>query len=392
MSVDLSIDICGVGLRNPFILSSATPTKTAKNIKKGIDSGWAGAVMKTLVPFDYARAYPRPRFKIYWLKDQGDYPNIIPRSLSITDIEEGSHLSPEDYTEELNKAKKLVGEDGLIIGSVTASDMETWEKYIDLMNSSKADMVELNFSCPYAGEPGSKEKGIKFGWSLMYMAEEVIKLAKKKSAIPFSTKISSQTGEVDKWAVEFEKAGTQCLTLSHRISTIDIDIETSKPIPFGCIIGFGGPYLVGFSLKWIVKSAMETEVPIMANMGMLEWSDVNFWISEVTKFMKKNGYNSLNEIKGSVLDHIISPSSVKRGNQGYYAIVDEQKCTGCGICKRTCFYFALEIHEGKAKVNLRNCDGCGLCREVCPEDAITVEKISDNDLHPRPDTKEWKEF
>jgi len=415
MSVDLSIDICGVGLKNPFILSSATPTKTAKNIKKGIDSGWAGAVMKTLVPFDYAREYPRPRFKIYWLKDQGGYPNIIPRSLSITDIEEGSHLSPEDYTEELNKAKKLVGEDGVIIGSVTASDMETWEKYIDLINSSKADMVELNFSCPYAGEPGSKEKSIKFGWSLMYMAEEVIKLAKKKSAIPFSTKISSQTGEVDKWAVEFEKAGTRCLTLSHRISTIDIDIETSKPIPFGCIIGFGGPYLVGFSLKWIVKSAMETKVPIMANMGMLEWSDaikyimagasaiqscsavmvrgyeiVNYWISEVTKFMKKNGCNSLNEIKGSVLDNIISPSSVKRGNQGYYAIVDKQKCTGCGICKRTCFYFALEIHEGKAKVNLRNCDGCGLCREVCPEDAITVEKISDNDLYPRPDTKEWK--
>jgi len=57
MSVDLSIDICGVGLKNPFILSSATPTKTAKNIKKGIDSGWAGAVMKTLVPFDYAREY-----------------------------------------------------------------------------------------------------------------------------------------------------------------------------------------------------------------------------------------------------------------------------------------------------------------------------------------------
>ena len=50
--------------------------------------------------------------------------------------------------------------------------------------------------------------------------EEAIKLARKKSAMPFSTKISSQTGEVDEWAVKFEKAGAPCLTLSHRISFI----------------------------------------------------------------------------------------------------------------------------------------------------------------------------
>ena len=107
----------------------------------------------------------------------------------------------------------------------------------------------------------------------MYMAEEAIKLARKKSAIPFSTKISSQTGEVDEWAVKFEKAGTQCLTLSHRISFIDFDIETAKPIPFPCILGFGGPYLVGFSLKYIAKFAPKVSVPIIANLGMLEWTD-----------------------------------------------------------------------------------------------------------------------
>lgn len=418
MSVDLSVEICGINFKNPFILSSATPTKNAKNIKKGIESGWAGAVMKTLVPVEYARIYPRPRFKIYWLKDQGGYPKIIPRSFSITDIEEGSHLNPEDYVKELNEAKKLVGEEGVIIGSITASDLETWEKYMDLINSSKADMVELNFSCPYAGEPGAKRSGVKLGWSLMYMAEEVIRLASKKSAIPFSPKISSQTGEVDKWAVEFESAGAPCLTLSHRISSLDIDIETAKPVPFGCIIGFGGPYLIGFSLKWIVKSALETKAPIIACMGMLEWSDaikyvmagatviescsavmvrgydiVESWVTKVAKFMQEHGYYSINDLKGKSLQHLVSPSSVKRGKQGYYAVVDDRKCNGCGICKKTCFYFAIDLKERKAKVNLENCDGCGLCHEVCPEDAISVKKLSDRDLFPRPDSKPYhKEF
>ena len=103
---DLSVEMCGLNFKNPFILSSATPTKTAKNIKKGIDSGWAGAVMKMLSPYEHTRVYPRPRFKLYWLKDQGGYPEIIPRSFVVTDIEEASHLSPEDYVKELNDAKK----------------------------------------------------------------------------------------------------------------------------------------------------------------------------------------------------------------------------------------------------------------------------------------------
>ncbi|MGQ9543795.1 MAG: hypothetical protein ACUVTM_06915 [Candidatus Bathyarchaeia archaeon] len=34
MTVDLSTKICSVEFKNPFILSSATPTKTAINIQR----------------------------------------------------------------------------------------------------------------------------------------------------------------------------------------------------------------------------------------------------------------------------------------------------------------------------------------------------------------------
>ncbi len=414
MPVDLSSDICGVHFTNPFILSSATPTKTAKNILRGIEAGWGGAVVKALSPLDYNRLYPRPRFKIYWLKDQGAYPKILPRALTITDIEESSHLAPEDWVKELDEAKKLAGDEAVIIGQITAGDMETWESYIELVNGSRADMLELNFSCPYAGEPGTQKKGEKIGWPLMYMAEEVIRLAKRKCAIPFSPKISSQTGEVDEWATRFESAGAPCLTLSHRISTLDIDIKTAKPVPFGCIMGFGGPYLVGFSLKWIAKTAPKVNVPIMSNMGMLEWSDavkyimvgasavqscsavmvqgydvVKPWLTMLSKFMEEQGYSSIKEMKGLALPHIVPPSMVERGNEGVYAVVNPSKCTGCGICKRCCFYFAIDLKSGKADVDLKKCDGCGLCQEVCPEDAIEAKKIADRDIYPRPDSKPY---
>jgi len=408
LSVDLSVDVCSVHFRNPFVLSSATPTMTALNIKRGIEAGFSGAVMKTLFPAEHSRVYARPRFKVYWLKDQPGYPQKIPRSYTITAIEDASDLNPEDYEKEVNETKKLIGEDGVLVASIMASDMETWEKYMELVNGTKADMVEFNFACPYAGEPGTKEKGPKLGWSLMDMGEEVLRLAKRKLSIPFSPKISSQTGDVANWATKFEASGAPLLTVSHRISGIYIDIETGRPAPFGCMTGFGGPYLIGFSLKWVAKTAPKVKVPIMAGMGVYDWADVvrflmvgasvvqtcsavmiqgydivKAWSAMMSEFMKAHGYSSIKDMKGIALPYIVPPDKVERGAPGVYAVVDKQKCDGCAICKRSCFHFAIELAAEKVDVDLRKCAGCGLCSELCPKDAISIKKLANMDLYPR---------
>ncbi len=53
--------------------------------------------------------------------------------------------------------------------------------------------------------------------------------------------------------------------------------------------------------------------------------------------------------------------------------IDEEKCTGCGLCIPNCAEGALQIIDGKAKlVSEKFCDGLGACLGNCPEDAITV--------------------
>lgn len=55
--------------------------------------------------------------------------------------------------------------------------------------------------------------------------------------------------------------------------------------------------------------------------------------------------------------------------------IDEELCTGCGICVTPCAEGAIEIVDGKAKVVKEQlCDGAGFCLAVCPEGALTVEK------------------
>jgi Pyruvate/2-oxoacid:ferredoxin oxidoreductase delta subunit len=54
--------------------------------------------------------------------------------------------------------------------------------------------------------------------------------------------------------------------------------------------------------------------------------------------------------------------------------IDEELCTGCGLCVTPCAEGAIEIVDGKAKVIKEElCDGAGFCLAVCPEGALTVE-------------------
>jgi ferredoxin len=55
--------------------------------------------------------------------------------------------------------------------------------------------------------------------------------------------------------------------------------------------------------------------------------------------------------------------------------IDEEKCTGCGICKNACHEGAIEILNGKAKLVRENfCDGFGDCLPACPAEAISFEE------------------
>lgn len=55
--------------------------------------------------------------------------------------------------------------------------------------------------------------------------------------------------------------------------------------------------------------------------------------------------------------------------------IDEEKCTGCGLCTQACHQGALQLVNGKAKlIAASQCDGLGICLPVCPNGAITLEE------------------
>lgn len=55
--------------------------------------------------------------------------------------------------------------------------------------------------------------------------------------------------------------------------------------------------------------------------------------------------------------------------------IDEDKCTGCGLCAEACHEGAIGMVDGKAKLLREDyCDGLGDCLPVCPTGAISFEE------------------
>jgi ferredoxin len=61
-------------------------------------------------------------------------------------------------------------------------------------------------------------------------------------------------------------------------------------------------------------------------------------------------------------------------HKGHYAaLVDSQKCSGCGTCETVCPFKAASLlqDESRATIDLEVCFGCGVCINRCPEGAIS---------------------
>jgi len=50
--------------------------------------------------------------------------------------------------------------------------------------------------------------------------------------------------------------------------------------------------------------------------------------------------------------------------------VNEDMCTGCGVCVEECPVDAMSVVGDTARINDEECIRCGRCHDVCPEEAV----------------------
>jgi MinD superfamily P-loop ATPase len=71
--------------------------------------------------------------------------------------------------------------------------------------------------------------------------------------------------------------------------------------------------------------------------------------------------------------HLLLEPVVRQKNEfwsGQVAVIDQEKCTQCGLCQELCHFEAIKDFT----VDPVSCEGCGFCSHICPVDAVTMKE------------------
>jgi electron transport complex protein RnfB len=78
-------------------------------------------------------------------------------------------------------------------------------------------------------------------------------------------------------------------------------------------------------------------------------------------------------------------------NSAYYAQIDPDSCSACGICKdERCQVDAVAEGDDGYRIVREKCIGCGLCVSTCPSEAISLRRKPEGEILPPPrDEMDW---
>lgn len=85
------------------------------------------------------------------------------------------------------------------------------------------------------------------------------------------------------------------------------------------------------------------------------------------------------EAAGAMAGEFVKLGTIEFG--GIVAEVEQEKCSACLTCVRTCPYEAPFIGKaGKAEIRVQGCQGCGTCVGICPSKAIELHHYTDEQV------------
>jgi MinD superfamily P-loop ATPase len=81
------------------------------------------------------------------------------------------------------------------------------------------------------------------------------------------------------------------------------------------------------------------------------------------------------DVDAANLELVLSPELIETHDftGGSVAIVDQERCNGCGVCEQVCRFDAIQSTTNGYRVEPIACDGCAACVYQCPEEAIHMQ-------------------
>jgi dihydropyrimidine dehydrogenase (NAD+) subunit PreA len=395
---DLSIPFCGLELENPFILSAAPSTDELDIVRRGLQMGWAGAVLKTtsMAGTPVSLTYP---MMTGWREGEQ-------RLLGMGNIDLISVYHIDEIVSRVKILKKEFPRK-LIAVSMMGQSREAWQTLASTLHKAGVDLIECSFSCPQ-GSMGEEP-----GKMLAQSPEATERVARwvKEAAdtTPVLIKITPMVTDIADIARAVEKAGCDGVTAANSFpSLMGVNLRTFVPEPdiggYSTFSGYTGQAIKPLTLYTVTRIAQATKLSISGNGGISNWHDaaevmavgagcvqlctavmhygfqiIDDLTSGLSHLLDDTCLANVSELVGRALPSIRDHDSLPR--QKVRSHINEQTCIRCNVCYLACRdggHMAIEYRgqEQIPRVLEDKCVGCGLCAQVCPVvDCITMEPV-----------------
>lgn len=390
---DLRVNFLGIEFKNPVLASSAEPTASLSNMRKVIESGAGGLVVKTLTDSEsLKRLSLQTRWRFLDEKHQvcaGE----VPRLFTLYGRAGLQDKDTNAWLQDIEQARAIADSEGcVIIGSIASTDTPGWVKLGKMMAETGVRMMELNFGCPHPSQMEDTKTGMLVGQD-KELAAEIVRAVTQNISIPIIAKLTPQVADMTEVARAVMEVGASAVNIMNRFVGFCVDTERAEPLIYGTA-GVGGPWVKPLTLRWVYQVYKDLGIPITGSNGAYDAQDIaEFmmagattvqmcsvimaqgygWIAKTirgfSEFLDSQGYKTAQEIVGLAAKKTLSYAEMERFPKES-AEVDENLCTLCEKCVDTCFYNAIKIEGNRLVID--GCRGCGICTCICPAGAMSL--------------------
>ena len=219
---DLSIEIDGLRLANPFVVGSGPPGTNANVISKAFKEGWGGVIAKTIsLEADKIRNVA-PRYARMRASESREV-------IGWENIELISDRPFETWLDEFKRIKDAWPESVLIASIMEEFRKDAWHEIVERCQEVGVDAFELNFSCPH-GLP-ERKMGSAMGQDAS-LVTQVCEWVAEVSVIPVWAKMTPNITHIEEPARAALEAGCDGVSAINTIlSVMGVDLDTLRPQP-----------------------------------------------------------------------------------------------------------------------------------------------------------------
>lgn len=252
--MELAINLAGIKLRNPTMLSSGILGISAALLKRIYDAGAGCIVTKSIGP------EPREGYS---------NPCIVEVNSGLLNAMGLPNPGIDLFLKEIKELTQLqVPTIVSVFGDSEASFAEVARK----VANQGALGVELNISCPHAEVASiGQDPTITF---------RVVEAVRNAITIPLFVKLTPNVTNIVDIAVAAEKAGADGLTAINTIRAMVIDIHSKIPILSNHYGGLSGPAIKPIAIRAIYELFEHVQIPLIGVGGITTWQDaVEFFLA-----------------------------------------------------------------------------------------------------------------